>query len=151
MTTRDELNTELADHLMVCLANATVLYHRSHGFHWNVIGPDFPEWHEKFEEIYEDIYSSLDPIAENLRKLGFVAPFCLWDLSEHATINDDFVEAFDSSALVENLRLGNNAMIVCLNQAFSLATLANQQGIANFIAERIDMHQKWNWQLTVSL
>lgn len=27
------------------------------------------------------------------------------------------------------------------------ATDANEQGIANFLAERDDMHKKWRWQL----
>ena len=26
-----------------------------------------------------------------------------------------------------------------------------QQGVANFVAERIDAHQKWSWQLRVSI
>jgi hypothetical protein len=34
--------------------------------------------------------------------------------------------------------------------AFDLAIKENQQGIANFLAERQDMHMKWKWQLTAS-
>jgi DNA-binding ferritin-like protein len=92
----------------------------------------------------------LDSFAENIRKMGFVAPFCLWDVSEHATIADDFVPGFDSATLVTEFAVANSAMLVCLNSAFRVASAANQQGIANFIAERIDMHQKWNWQLRAS-
>jgi DNA-binding ferritin-like protein len=32
-------------------------------------------------------------------------------------------------------------------EAFGIANALNQQGIANFLAERIDMHDKWLWQL----
>jgi DNA-binding ferritin-like protein len=35
-------------------------------------------------------------------------------------------------------------------KTFNTANESNQQGIANFIAERIDMHQKWNWFLKAS-
>jgi hypothetical protein len=30
------------------------------------------------------------------------------------------------------------------------SVFANQQALANFIAERIDQHQFWNWQLTAT-
>jgi starvation-inducible DNA-binding protein len=141
----------MADALMPVFANATIMYHRVHGFHWNVVGEDFPQWHEKFLEIYEDVYSSLDPLAESIRKMGTVAPFCLWDLTEHATVNDEHVGDFDANILVHNLLMTNNGVLVSLNSAFRVASAANQQGIANFLAERIDMHQKWNWQLSASL
>lgn len=149
--TRDESMKSMADALMPVLANATIMYHRVHGFHWNVVGPDFPEWHEKFLEIYEDVYSSLDIFAENIRKMDTVAPFCLWDLTEHATVSDEHVSDFDSHTLVHNLLTTNSGVLVSLNSAFRVASASNQQGIANFLAERIDMHQKWNWQLSVSL
>jgi len=38
-------------------------------------------------------------------------------------------------------------MLNDLRKAFDIANQANEQGIANFIAERIDMHAKWDWQL----
>lgn len=151
MLPEQDSNHDLAHHLMVCLANSTIMYHRAHGFHWNVTGPDFPEWHDKFAEIYEDVYSSLDPLAENVRKLRKVAPFCLVDLQDKATIEDEQVSSFDSRNLVQDLFRTNAAMIVCLNATFAAATAANQQGVANFIAERIDAHQKWDWQLLASL
>ena len=45
----------------------------------------------------------------------------------------------------------NMEYIVILKNAFDVANQENEQGIANFIAERIDKHQKWNWQLKSSL
>jgi DNA-binding ferritin-like protein len=42
-------------------------------------------------------------------------------------------------------------LIAKLKQAFNVANGENEQGVANFIAERIDMHQKWSWQLRASL
>jgi len=32
-------------------------------------------------------------------------------------------------------------------KAFSLATAMSEQGVANFLADRLDMHSKWQWQL----
>jgi len=38
-----------------------------------------------------------------------------------------------------------------LKDAFEMADAGNEQGLANFIAERIDQHQFWSWQLSASL
>ena len=38
-----------------------------------------------------------------------------------------------------------------LSDAFDCASAYNQQGVANFLAGRIDQHQFWKWQLTASL
>ena len=141
----------MADALMPVFADATVMYHRVHGFHWNVVSVDFPQWHEKFLEIYEDVYSSLDPLAESIRKMGVVAPFCLIDLLEYATVADEHVASFDANVLVRDLLATNDGVLTSLNAAFKVASATNQQGIANFLAERIDMHQKWHWQLSASL
>jgi len=141
----------LIEQLSKCLANATTMYHRTHGFHWNVTGRDFPQWHKKFLQIYKDVYSSLDPLGESIRKLGGIPAFRLDELSANATLQDSPVRAYDPQTLVADLLKTNTEMLVCLNRAFDAAASANQQGIANFLAERIDMHQTWQWQLSVSL
>jgi len=150
MTISKETAGALAGALGTCLANATIMYHRTHGFHWNVTGPDFPLWHDKFAEIYDDVYGSLDPLGENIRKLGGVAPFRLSDLAVRATVADDNVGDYSPQSLISSLLSTNAGVLDCLNRAFQIANEANQQGIANFLAERIDAHQKWNWQLSVS-
>lgn len=36
--------------------------------HWNVRGPDFPQLHEMFGELYGDAWESIDDIAQQLRQ-----------------------------------------------------------------------------------
>ena len=143
--------TELAVALSGCLADVTVMYHRTHGFHWNVVGTDFPQYHAKFEEIYTDVYESIDPLAENIRKLGMFVPFRLSDLSGMASTPDGQVKGFHHNDLVGDLLVTNTEVLRSLNTAFQIATSENQQGVANFLADRIDAHQKWQWQLSASL
>ena len=142
---------DLPTTLAVAMANATIMYHRVHGFHWNVVGTDFPQYHAKFEEIYTDVYESLDPMAENLRKLGVFAPFRLADFVSLATVSDEPIASYDNKTLVSSLLATNTKVLESLNDAFALASSSNQQGIANFLADRIDHHQKWAWQLSASL
>jgi len=49
--------------------------------------------------------------------------------------------------MLEELLANNGQMLELLNKTFQVATKENQQGIANFIAERIDAKQKHGWML----
>lgn len=141
---------ELVDSLNKCLGNTVVLYFKAHGHHWNVVGNDFAQFHEFFAEIYEDIYSAVDPLAENIRKLGAPAPYRLVEFARSSDIQDSQVGQ-NAMAMCKDLYDANDIMLVCLNMSFDIANESKEQGIANFIAERIDMHQKWRWQLNAFL
>jgi len=52
--------------------------------------------------------------------------------------------------MAKALLTANESVIKTLNDVFKKATKADQQGIADFISGRIDMHQKWAWQLRAS-
>jgi len=139
----------LTDELSELQADVTVLYFKAHGYHWNVEGSDFGQYHSLFQEIYEDIYSSIDPIAENIRKLGEYAPFKLDTLIKLTSLSDSKVDT-NPKAMAKDLLKSNEQVVGKLKSVFDTANSDNEQGIANFIAERIDMHQKWSWQLKAS-
>jgi starvation-inducible DNA-binding protein len=125
------------------------MYFVAHGYHWNVEGADFSQYHSLFADIYEDVYSSIDPIAEDLRKLGEYAPFTLSKFIELRTVESVEV-APTPKAMAKALLKVNEGVLVTIGKAFASATKANEQGIANLLAERDDMHKKWQWQLTAS-
>lgn len=133
------------------LSDAITLYLRAHGFHWNVVGADFAEYHALFGAIYEDIFGSVDPIAENIRKMNGLAPFRLPEIMALRSIVDVPVAAPLPAQMTADLLAGNEAILSTLSDAFNAATEADEQGIANFIAERIDAHQKHAWMLRSSL
>ena len=142
-----DLNEELTE----LLADVVSFYFRAHGAHWNVKGADFSEYHKLFLKIYEDVYESIDPIAENLRKLGSIAPFTLGSFMALRCLEDAPAILQDPIALANDLLVANDMILDELSDAFDCATAYNQQGVANFLAGRIDSHQFWKWQLTASL
>jgi starvation-inducible DNA-binding protein len=141
--------SKLTDSLNVLMANVVTEYFVAHGYHWNVEGQDFSQYHSLFEDIYTDIYSSIDPIAENLRKLGEYAPFTLGKFTDLRTVESKEVKP-EPKLMAKALLKLNEEVLAQLVDTFKVANDANEQGIANFLAERIDMHQKWSWQLTAS-
>jgi starvation-inducible DNA-binding protein len=143
--------TPLVEALETVLGSVVVLYFMAHGSHWNVKGPAFGAYHELFEEIYEDIYESIDPIAEQMLKQGVDACFSLSDFLEESIISSDEPADDSPEALVTMLLTANSEYLTALNALFAIATADDQQGIANMVADRIDMHMKWAWQLRRSI
>jgi starvation-inducible DNA-binding protein len=139
----------LGDKLNDCLAEATVLYYRTHAAHWNVTGDDFPQFHEFFEDIYKDIWKSLDSYAENLRRLGEFPVSSIGEIASKAKGPNGVVN--DDQALLKELIALNDGVIKCIGEAYHAAQAADEQGVSNFLADRDSMHKKWRWQMTASL
>lgn len=139
----------LTNSLKTLLSDSVTMYFVAHGFHWNVEGQDFSQYHSLFSDIYEDVYSAIDPLAEDIRKLGEYAPFTLSKFIDLRTVESKDVKAEPKAMAKELLRI-NDALIESVAKAQKEATKAEEQGIMNFLAERDDMHKKWRWQLTAS-
>jgi len=140
----------LTEALAVVLADSVTMKFTAHGYHWNVEGEDFAQYHALFETIYEDVDGAIDPLAENIRKMGEYAPFTLSKFIELRSVESKKTLP-EPQALAQSLLEMNEGLIASIGTAFAAASSANEQGIANFLAERDDMHKKWRWQLTASI
>ena len=61
---------KLSDQLNELLANYSIFYQNTRGYHWNIQGEKFFELHVKFEELYDDLLIKIDEIAERILTLG---------------------------------------------------------------------------------
>jgi len=137
---------ELLQLLRVTLSDMVALKFKAHGYHWNVEGDDFPQYHEFFEDIYQDYDSSIDTFAEWLRKLGEYAPYKLSRFMAYSDLPETDVTS-DPVTMATDLLVANDAVTTKLLVGFDLATALKQNALANFFAERQDMHQRWHWML----
>jgi len=144
-------DSNLVSSLKTMLAEAYVLYHTIHGFHWNVKGEDFYEYHKLFDEIVDDIYEHVDPIAENILKLGGEAPFSMSELIKLSKLKETELPSKNPHELASKFYNMNEEYITHIKECFKVANKDDEQGVANFIAERIDQHQKWSWFLKASI
>ncbi len=136
----------LADELGVLLSDVFTLALRAQAAHWNVTGENFHSLHAFFGMLYEDIDGSIDPLAENIRKLRAMPPARMSEFMALRTL-DDGVTATDAATLLQDLASANDAVIEQLMDLFDRADKEREQGVADFLAGRIDMHQKWAWQI----
>jgi len=142
----------LLQQLRLLQANVFVYYTKAHGYHWNVEGILFDQFHEMFSDIYNDAWDSIDQYAEWIRIFRQFAEFDVNKISGTATIKYDL--SMNDNNPIEMLRslvVSNDIIINDLKQAFILANDAQEQGVANFFADRITAHEKWRWKMTSSL
>jgi starvation-inducible DNA-binding protein len=137
----------LVDNLKTLLATEYAFAIKAQLFHWNVEGPDFAQLHEFFGNLYQEVYDgSIDRTAEYIRTMQDYAPGSFERFAELSQIQGQ-TKIPRARLMIEELLQNNDLMLNLLNECFAAAEQENQQGIANFIAERIDAHQKWAWQL----
>lgn len=136
----------LADNLKQLLATQYAFVVKSQFCHWNVEGPDFGQLHEFFGKIYEDVYSALDPTAEYIRVLEEYTPGSFERFAELSLIQGQ-TKVPRARLMLQELLADNQVMIDLLNRCFDSAESEDQQGVANFLAERIDAHGKHSWML----
>ena len=137
----------LADNLKTLLATEYAWAIKTQFFHWNVEGPDFAQLHGFFSMLYEDVNdNAIDQTAEYIRTLDDYTPGSFERFLELSRISGQ-TKVPRARLMLEELLANNDQMIELLNETFAVAEQENQQGIANFIAERIDAHGKWGWQI----
>ena len=136
----------LSDNLKILLATTNVLSIKAQNFHWNVEGDNFPQYHAFFDGYYTEVYASIDRVAEYIRTLDSYTPGSLTRYAELSVIQDQ-IKIPRAILMFQELYQDNSIMIELLNGIFTSATGENKQGIANFIAERLDAHNKHAWML----
>ena len=138
---------ELTKSLSACHANTFIMYYKAHAFHWNVEGMFFPTYHGFFGDLYEELFGAVDPMAEEIRALGSYAPTSLTELYKNCTLEESTTRGTEIKSMLEELISDNEQIIACLTKTFDLANSVNNQGLADFVAGRLDVHKKHAWML----
>jgi starvation-inducible DNA-binding protein len=141
---------ELKQALKQAFANSFAFYLKAHYFHWNVEGMLFSQFHDFFGNIYQEVYASIDPFAENIRKIDSYAPGSFSRLSQLAEINDE-ERIPPAKNMLEILLQDNDIVLESIKTAYDAAESVGAVGISDFLAGRQDAHMKHGWMLRATL
>ena len=136
----------LIDELKKVHADAFTFYLKAHFYHWNVEGPDFPQYHDFLQNLYQEVFASIDSLAELIRTLDSYAPGTLTRLKELTTI-EETDDVPDAKTMMIRLLQENNILRASLLTAYTTADTTGEVGIANFLQDRIQAHEKHSWML----
>jgi starvation-inducible DNA-binding protein len=141
---------ELKQALKQAFANSFAFYLKAHYFHWNVEGMLFSQFHDFFGNIYQEVYASIDPFAENIRKIDSYAPGSFSRLSQLAEINDE-ERIPPAKNMLEILLQDNDIVLESIKTAYDTAESVGAVGLSDFLAGRQDAHMKHGWMLRATL
>jgi starvation-inducible DNA-binding protein len=141
---------KLQESLKIAFASEFSFYLKAHYFHWNVEGENFQQYHELFGKIYEEVYSSIDDFAENIRKTGAYTPGSLTRFSMLTAIEDE-TDIPDARTMTEELLADSDKMSELFKVIFQLSEQEGEYGLSDFLAGRQDAHRKHSWMLRATL
>ena len=141
-------NQKTIENLRKVLGQTFSLYFQSQSYHWNVEGPRFRQLHEMFEEQYTELSEALDDIAERIRALGAVAPRSISEMMSYA--GDEAAAASSADEMVSRLIGSHQTIAETLRQAIAQAADEDDEVSAGMLTDRLQVHEKTLWMLTVS-
>lgn len=142
----DAKRKEIAEGLSHLMADTYSLYLKTHGFHWNVTGPQFNTLHLMFEQQYNELFLAVDTIAERIRALGFPAPGSYKQLIKLTSIKDEPTVP-NANNMIKQLVEGHESVIRTARELFPKASAADDEGSADLLTQRMEIHEKTAWML----
>ena len=140
----------IATELNKAVADTYRLLANTQGVHWNVQGPLFYSLHKLTESQYEDMFASVDELAERARSLGFPAPQNFGTLERLSSI-DDVDPDGDLNTQIEQLIAGNEKLASALRKLVTSAERVEDVKTADLATERVGVHEENAWMLRATI
>jgi starvation-inducible DNA-binding protein len=138
---------KLVQLLIQAFANNFTFYLKSHNYHWSVTGPDFVQYHNFLEEIYDDAQDAIDMYAEKIRQIGAYPQGDYRDIIANTQVMDPVDVVTDPIEIFANLMDDIDIITVQLQSAYDEAGIMREYGIQNFLADRLDSHRQQAWMI----
>ena len=132
------------------LADTYAVYLKTHGYHWNVRGPEFFSLHNMLEQQYRDQWAALDDIAERIRALGELAPQGYGAFANLTSIRDGEPEK-DAPDMLRELMRDHETLIATMRSALDVADGDGDDVTVDLLTQRLAAHEKFAWMLRASL
>ncbi|HNU56234.1 MAG TPA: Dps family protein [Flavobacteriales bacterium] len=135
---------KLANKLNALLANYSIFYQNTRGYHWNIKGEKFFELHLKFEELYNDLLLKIDEVAERILTLGGSPAHNYSDYRKVAAIKES-KQVSDGVTAVKEILAAFSAVIAMQRELLELSADANDEGTNALMSDYIRAQEKLVW------
>lgn len=138
---------QLAEKLNELLANYSIFYQNTRGYHWNIKGQKFFELHDKFEELYNDLHLKIDEIAERVLTLGHT-PKHNYDFYQQTSKIKESKVVSEGAKAVEDIVNALQTIIILQRQILAIASDAEDEGTNSLMSDYIRSQEKLVWMYT---
>ena len=133
-----ELNTLLSDYHMY--------YQKLRSFHWNILGKNFFDLHEQFEDMYNDAQIKIDEIAERILTLRHHPVSKFSDYIKIATVQEESAMISDQK-MIETLLNDHKIILAQMSSVIDSAENAGDEGTIDLVGAYIRELEKTSWML----
>jgi starvation-inducible DNA-binding protein len=138
---------DLSGALNLVLADMFALYMKTKNFHWHMSGPHFRDYHLLLDEQADQIFATIDAIAERVRKIGGTTLRSISHVGRLQRILDndaDFVTPLD---MLAELRDDNKQLTASLRETHGLCDEHGDVASASLLEVWIDEAERRTWFL----
>ena len=130
------------------LANEFVVLVQTLNYHWNLVGPEFHDYHLLFDDQYKALFSLIDDIAERVRSVGGQALGSMTAMIQKSPIKEDVGFVPSPKNMIINLLEQHEALIRHIREAINSTAENNRDmGTSNFLTDLLEKHEKIAWML----
>lgn len=134
----------LAEKLNELLANYSIFYQNTRGYHWNIKGEKFFELHLKFEELYDDLLLKIDEVAERILTLGHTPKHNYTDYRISAKIKES-AQVSNGIKAVEDILTSLQTIIILQRELLLISGDAQDEGTNSLMSDYIRLQEKMIW------
>ncbi|MBK9285304.1 MAG: DNA starvation/stationary phase protection protein [Sphingobacteriaceae bacterium] len=134
----------LAEKLNELLANYSIFYQNTRGYHWNIKGEKFFELHLKFEELYNDLLLKIDEVAERILTLGHTPKHNYADYRATSKIKES-AQVSDGIKAVEDILASFQIIIILQRELLAISADADDEGTNALMSDYIRLQEKLVW------
>jgi len=134
----------LAEKLNELLANYSIFYQNTRGYHWNIKGEKFFELHLKFEELYNDLLLKIDEVAERILTLGHTPKHNYADYRTTSIIKES-PQVSDGIKAVENILDSFQTIIILQRELLTISSNADDEGTNALMSDYVREQEKLVW------
>lgn len=141
-----EKTEKTVEELNVLLADYHLYYQKLRNFHWNIIGQNFFDLHEKFEELYDDAKLKVDEIAERILTLRFQPTSNYSDYLKKSNLKESSSDLSDGE-MVSILLEDHGKILRQMTKVIETADKNGDEGTIDMIGAYIRELEKTSWML----
>src|SRR6476620_10723478 len=138
---------DLAGALTLLLADTFALYLKTKNFHWHISGPHFRDYHLLLDEQGDQIFATIDVLAERVRKIGQPTLRSIGDISRQQRISDNDAPYVDPQDMLAELRDDNQRFITSMRETHDVCDEHGDVATTSLLEVYIDEAEKRVWFL----
>lgn len=132
--------------LNILLADYSIYYQNLRSFHWNILGNNFFDLHNKFEELYDDAKLKIDEIAERILTLRY-HPISSYNKYIEISRIKEVSPILSDYEMVEITLQNHSHILKQLKKTLDTAQNAEDEGTMDVLGSYIAELEKSSWML----